>query len=185
MSDYVFQNLMEAQNTSSGVAEFVYIAPVRDFEEGGIKCPAAPFTDPGDRITIREDHVFKSGKGFIKVLLAPEKNQLNATTVGDLMFQKMDQGLEIFIPGSYAEVHEFAKEIINTPLIVISKDSECDANLHYQLGCDCTYAYLKMDFTTGTTREGVKGYKGMVTFLHKYIQLYAGAIDVLESSSSS
>ncbi len=185
MSEYAFKNLKKPINTASGVAEFVLISPVYDFVEGGIKCPVAPFTDPGDEITIKATHVHKDGKAFIKILLAPEKNQLTGTTIGDLMFQKLDQSLEIFIPGSYAEVHEFVKNIINTPLIVLSKDADCDANMYYQLGCDCTFAYAKMDFGTGFTREGVKGYKGMITYLSKYIQYYKGTINVAADTDGS
>lgn len=186
MSQYAFRNLKQPQNTDSGVADFVLVAPVYDFAEGGIKCPAAPFTDPGDQVKIKTEHVFNDGRAFAKILLAPEKNQLSGTTIGDLGFQKMDQNLEIFIPGSYAEVHEAAKNLINTPLIVLAKDSNCPANMWYQLGCDCVYAWAKMDFTTGTTREGIKGYKGTITYLQGYIQLYAaGEPPVLSDSTGS
>ena len=185
MSEYAFKNLKESKNTDSGIADFVLIAPVSDFIEGGIKCPKAPFTDPGDEVTVKENHGFKDGRAFAKFLLAPEKNQLSGTTIGDLGFQKMDQSLEIFIPGSYAEVHEAAKNLINRPLVVLAKDSNCPANMYYQLGCDCTYAWAKMDFTTGTTRDGIKGYKGTITYLNGYIQLYAGEVSVLADESSS
>lgn len=185
MSQYSFKNLKEHINIGSGIADYVLIAPVRDFEEGGIKCPVAPFTDPGDEVTIKQNHVFKDGKAFAKVLLAPETNKLDAATIGQIGFQKMDQTLEIFIPGSYAEAHEFAKNLINVPLIVLQKDSNCDANMYYQLGCDCAYAWAKMDFSTGTTRDGIKGYKGTITYLGGYIQLYTGTVSVLADEGES
>jgi hypothetical protein len=170
---YQYKNLKEPANVFSGISDFVLVAPVSDFEANGIKSPAAPFTDPGDEVKVKTAHVFKAGRAFAKILLAPEKNQLSGTTIGDLGFQKQDQTLDIFIPGSYAEVHEFAKNIINTPLVVLTKDSNCPANMWYQLGDGCTYAWAKMDFTTGTTREGIKGYKGTITYLGGFIQLYA------------
>lgn len=186
MADIVLQNLREPQNTGSGVADYVYLAPVAWFEDHGIKCPKAPFNDPGDEVVIKEAHVFKDGKAFVRVDLAPENNQLNAPSIGDLMFQKFDQSLEIFIPGSYAVVHEFAKRILNKPLVVLQKDSNCPANMWYQLGCDCVYAWIKMDFTTGTTKEGKKGYKGTVSYTNGYIQLYgAGIPPVLVDSDES
>jgi len=183
MAQYAFANLKEHSNIDSGIADFVLVAPFYDFEEGGVKSPAAPFTERGDEVTIKTAHVFKAGKAFIKVALAPEKNQLTGTTIGDTGFQKMDQVLDIFIPGSYAEAHEFAKNIINTPLIVLAKDSNCPANVHYQLGNDCVQAYCKMDFSTGTTKDGVKGYKGTISFQNGYIQLYASTVTIAEDES--
>ncbi|HYC29547.1 MAG TPA: hypothetical protein VEB42_12030 [Chitinophagaceae bacterium] len=167
---YVYNHLKTPKNTGSGVADFVLLAPVADFDE--IKCPEAPFAAPGDEVTIKVPHVFKAGKGFIRILLAPEKNQYGAATIGDKGFQKFDHTYDIFVPGSYAEVHEFAKNIINTPLIALGKDAECAADIWYQLGCDCVYAYLTMDFTTGTTREGVKGYAGKITYQSSSVLLY-------------
>lgn len=172
---YTYKNLKTPQNTSSGVSDYVLLAPVADFEDDGIKCPAAPFTNPGDEVTIKVDHVFKAGKGFVKYALAPEKNQLDAKTIGDKGFQKFDQELKIFIPGSYVELHEAMKNWINTPLIALSKDSNCAADMHYQLGCDCVYAYLTVDFSTGTTKDGVKGYTGTVSYPGESILIYKTA----------
>lgn len=176
---YTFRNLKTPQNVESGIAEFVLIAPVSDFEDDGIKCPVAPFTNPGDEVKVKTAHVFKEDKAFAKYILAPEKNELNATTIGDTGFQKLNLELKIFIPGSYAEVHEAVKNIINTPLIVLAKDSNCPANMYYQLGCDCTYAWAKFDFSTGTTVNGVKGYSGTITYQQGYIQLYTATVEVL------
>jgi hypothetical protein len=176
---YTYANLKTPQNTGSGIGDFIYLAPVSHFvEPDGIKCPAAPFTNPGDEVKILLDHEFVVGKKFAKVILAPEKNQLTGKTIGDLGFQKLDIELKGFIPGSYAEVHEAVKNWINQPMIVLTKDSNCPANMYYQLGCDCVYAYVKADFSTGTTKDGVKGYEITITYQNGYIQLYAGAIEV-------
>ena len=47
MADYAYQNLKKPQNTESGIADFALLAPVYDFQEGGIKCPEAPFAAKG------------------------------------------------------------------------------------------------------------------------------------------
>lgn len=167
---YSYQNLDAYQNTGSGIAEVLYLAPVADIET--IQCPAAPFAAPGDEVKVKTAHVMKSTKKFIKALLAPEKNQYNANTIGDKGFQKFSHEVAVFFPGSYAEVHEFAKNIINTPLIAIIPDADCDSNLHYQLGCDCLFAYLTMNFSTGTTIDGVKGYTGTITYQSKSVLIY-------------
>lgn len=169
---YAYTNLKSPKNTGSGVSDFILLAPVADFEEGGIKCPVAPFAAPGDEVTIKTAHVFLAGKAFVKYALAPEKNKLDAKTIGEKGFQKLDQEIDIFVPGSYAELHEAMKNWLNTPLIALVKDSECGADLWYQLGCDCVYAYLSVDFSTGTTKDGIKGYNGKVTYVGGSILLY-------------
>lgn len=169
---YAYAHLKQPKNTGSGVADYLLVAPVDWFAPDGIKCPVAPFTNPGDEITVKTAHVFDAGKGFLRIALAPEKNQYNAKTIGDKGFQKFDHEYDVFIPGSYAEVHEFAKNIINTPLIALGKDAECSADMWYQLGCDCVFAYMTLDFSTGTTKDGVKGYQGKITYQSSSILLY-------------
>jgi len=173
---YAYRNLKNPQNIASGIADYVLLAPVSDFAEGGIMCPEGPYNNPGDEVIVKNNHVFKAGKEFVKFLLAPEKNELSAKTIGDLGFQKLDFELKIFVPGSYAEAHEAVKNIINTPLIVLAKDSNCPANMYYQLGCDCIFAWAKFDFSTGTTKNGNKGYDGTITYQNGYVQLYAGGL---------
>lgn len=184
---YVYRNLTTPQNQGSGVADYLLIAPVSDFTDNGIKCPEAPFSAPGDEIKIKSPHVFKPGRAFAKWFLATEKNKIDGATLGDKGFQKLDLTLEAMLPGSYAEQHEAVKNIINVPLIVLIKDSNCAANLWYQLGCDCVYAWATTSFTTGTTREGNKGYMIQLNYLGGYVQLYdvPGGPEVLSEGSFS
>lgn len=172
---YIYKNIKSAVNTGSGIAEFMLIAPVVAFTEGGIQAPAAPFDlqPEGQQVQILTPHEFKPGLGFAKILFAPEKNSLSAKTIGDLMFQKQDFELKGFIPGSSAILHEAFFNWVNTPLIALTKDSNCPANMWYQLGNDCTSAFLKGDFTTGTTKDGVKGYDVTLSWQNPFVQLYA------------
>lgn len=182
-----YQNLKQPQNVGSGVGEYVLIASVHDdFEEDGIKCPTAPFTNPGDSVKITSPHVFKEDRGFAKIQLAPDKNQLNGTTIGDKGFHKLNLVLDVFIPGSYAELHEQVANMLNKPLIALIKDANCAAGMYYQLGCDCAYAWLTVDFSTGTTVDGVKGYAGKLSYTNGYVQLYtAGDPEVLADPDGS
>jgi len=170
-----YKNLMTPVNTGSGVAEYVLVAQASDFATDGIQCPALPQDgDPaGQSVKILTPHEFKDGRAFAKLALAPEKNSLDAKTIGDTLFQKLDFELKIFVPGSYAELHEQIANLINKQLIILIKDSNCPANMWYQLGCDCTFAYLKADFSTGTTKDGIKGYTVTITWQNSYVQLYA------------
>lgn len=161
---YDFKNLKSPKNVKSGVAEYVLLAPKDWFTADGIKAPVAPFTNQGDSLTIKTAHDFVTGKGFIYFLLAPQKNKLGYKTVGDLGFNSFNTEVSIFIAGSAIEAHETVRNLLNTPLIALVKDSNCDAEMFYQLGCDCQFAYLKVDFDTSTTNAGTKGFTGTITY---------------------
>lgn len=181
---YAYRNLPEAQNTLSGVGDYVLIAPVRDFQT--ISCPEAPFTNPGDEVKILSPHVFKAGKAFAKWTLAPEKNKLDGAASGDKGFQRFGQTLEVMVQGSYAILHEAIKNIMNVPLIVLVPDANCATGLWYQLGCECQYAWASPSFGTGTTADGNKGYTIPITYNSESIQIYAaGAPEVLADASVS
>lgn len=147
------------------------LAPLTAFTT--LRCPEAPFTNPGDEVKIRKPHVFPNGEGFIRLQLAPEKNSYMLETIGNKGFQKFDEKITAFLAGSYAEVHEAIKNWLNKPLILLIKDSNCDENLWYQVGCDCEAAYMMASFNTGTTREGDKGYEVTFSVTANYVALYA------------
>jgi hypothetical protein len=173
---YSFQNLTTPKNVASGIAELVLLAP-----KGWITtlaAPTAPFTNAGDEITITGDHVFIATKGFAKHQLAPQKNSLEIKTRGDIGMNGQHQEAKLFLPGSYAEVHEQMKNLLNTPLVALVKDSSCGADMYYQLGCDCTSAWMTCDFTTGTTKDGVKGYMATIIYDDGPL-IYKGAITYL------
>lgn len=173
---YAYQNLKSPQNISSGVADKIFVAPKAWIDD--LKVPTAPFTNPGDEITTVDTHIFAAGKGFAEFQLAPQKNSLAIKPKGDLGLNGQTVEVKIFLPGSYAEAHEQVKNLMNTPLIAILPDSNCGANLNYQLGCDCMGAYLVADFTTGTTKDGVKGYEATITY-DDGITIYEGDITKL------
>ena len=162
MSTYEFDHLKQPKNVASGIAEFAFIAPADWFDV--LQVPTAPFAVAGDKITITATHTFTAGKGFLKHQLAPQKNSLEYKTRGDMGLNGQDAELKVFIPGSYEQAHEQVGELLNTPLVVLVKDSTCGVDWHYQLGCDCLKAYLKADFTSGTTKDGVKGYMATISY---------------------
>jgi len=168
---YAYDHLNEPRNTTSGVADSMLIAPLSAFQT--LRCPEAPFTNPGDEVTIRRPHVFKANEGFIMVQLAPEKNNLALETIGNKGFQKFNENLNSFIAGSYKEVHEAIKNWMNKPHIVLIRDSKCEENLWYQVGCECEAAYLMAGFDTGNTAEGDKGYTCTWNVKSDYVALYA------------
>lgn len=165
MSDYAYKNLRSYSNTEPGIAEFALIAPKSSFAVDGLKSPVGPFgVTPGDMITIKVAHEFKEGLGFVYFALAPEKNELNTTTVGDTGFNKQNTEVKLVFPGSTPAQHEQLRQLLNQPLVAIIKDANCGANLYYQLGNDCASAYLTSDFKTGTTASGIKGFEATLKY---------------------
>lgn len=165
MSNYAYRNQLDWQNSEPGIAEYALIAPKSWFAENGLKYPVGPFgVTPGDQITIKTAHTFKEGKGFIKMVLAPEKNEMNTSIVGDTGFNKMNTEVKVVFPGSTPAQHEQLQNLLNEPLVCIFKDANCGANLYYQLGSDCQAAYLTTEFKTGTTASGIKGFEATVKY---------------------
>lgn len=171
---FVYGHLKTPQNTGSGVSDFFLFAPVSDFTTIG--CPPASGAAAGDEVIVVDDHVFAVGGGFNRVVCAPFKNQLKAATTGEVGSQKFQETLEVFVSGSYAAQHEFIKYLNNTPVIVLVKDANCAADMWYQLGCDCLYAWATTEFETGTVKDGQKGYKITFTYYTDAVILYGGTV---------
>ena len=162
MSDYAYANLVAPENTGIGLAEYALVAPISDIAT--ISVPTAPFTNPGDSVTVTTAHTFKTGKKFAKFLLSPEKQSLDGKSVGDKGSQISAFEYKLFVPGLYAVALEAFAAIRNTPLIVLVPDANCEEGVYYQLGCDCSYAYAAGEITTGTTASGAKGHMLSITW---------------------
>ncbi|WP_347268968.1 hypothetical protein [Paracoccus sp. (in: a-proteobacteria)] len=174
---YAYKSLLTPKNVQSGISEYILFAPVEWFTT--IATPTAPFTNQGDSIRITADHVFAASKGFVKMQLAPRKNKFDMKSVGDIGLNKLvTDAVEFFVPGSYAEAHEQMKNLINTPLVCLVKDAQCEADILYQFGCDCQSAWITVEFGTGTTNEGVKGFSGKMVY-DGSLFLYEGAVTLL------
>ena len=63
----VYSNLTAPTRIASGLSEFALIAPLSTITTQGV--PTAPFTNPGDSITITTEHTFATGKGFNNINL--------------------------------------------------------------------------------------------------------------------
>lgn len=137
----------------SGIADFMGFAPIEDFTT--IVAPAAGATD------IATAHTFGVGGGFYKIPTSPNKNKYTAPSVGEPGSLKFTSKVEVFVPGSKKELHKLISDIKNVPGIVIARDANCAEGNFYQIGSACTPAFLTggSEFDTGTTMDGVKGYK--------------------------
>ena len=167
-----YDHLDQTFNTPSGVADYLYWAPVSWFTTIACYDPNVAGTDT----IIQGNHAFLAGKGFLKFLLAPDKNKFNAQTIGEKGSKKFSNAIEAFFPGSWALQHSFFKNALNTPGIAMIKDSNCPANLWYQVGCDCNYAWMTPSFDTGMTRDGQKGYTCTIDSTSDAVYFYGGTL---------
>lgn len=171
-----YSHLTAPTNRDSGLADKFYFAPVSAFEPDGIKCPV-PSTTLASLVTISTDHVFKTGEGFIEVITKPFQNSITAPTSGEIGSLKFQEKLEVTALGSYAELHATMAKLLNEPVIILIKDSDCAEGSYYQLGCDCMFAWVESaEFTTGSANDGVKGYRITFNYSTKAVQLYTGAV---------
>jgi hypothetical protein len=170
-----YKVLAQATRTikETGVADQILFASMTDFDPaGGLKCPAA------GEVIISDDHEFVVDKGFIKLTCAPTKQKLTASITGETGNLKLMNKLEVFVPGSDKELHKLIKLVKNDQLVILVKDAECDAEQFYQLGCDCNGAFLDPEggWESGTTKDGVKGYKLAFSYPAGNVVLYQGVI---------
>lgn len=176
---YDYASLTSHSNQGSGIADFLLFAPVSAFTTiQGPTLTAAPDPPvPGEEVTITANHVFPNGEGFIKLTCKPFVNQMMGKTTGDTGNKKFLPSIEVFVPGSYATLHEFVKNSLNEPCILLAKEGNCDAGFYYQLGNSCNYAWLsEAEWSTGTTKEGSKGYKMTWEASAAGIFMYKGTI---------
>jgi len=178
---YNYDDLLEPQNSGSGVADQFLFAPISAFAASGIKGPtltASPGTPvPGEETTITDAHTFVTGEGFIRVLCSPFKNNLTAAAIGETGSMKLNPKLEVVVPGSYAVQHEFFKNGMNIPGIILIKDSLCEANMYYQIGTSCVYGWMTaVEFTTGSNKDGQKAYKVTFESTAAGIYIYKGTV---------
>lgn len=124
---------------------------------------AVNVTNPGTGYTSIPTVSFSAPQGatygFMVATLAPQKNKVTSKSVGEIGLLRQMTELDVFLPGSYAELHQDVKHLKNQPLIVLIKDANIQSNLYYQLGDGDFNAWVAgADFDTGTTKDGVKGY---------------------------
>lgn len=170
---YTYQGINGDSIKTSGVSDHFFFAPVK--EMASIKCPAT-----ADDVVIAAAHTFTDAVdgGFYKVVCAPAKQKLSASFSGEPGSLKVMKKFEVFVPGSEAELHQLVKHLMNEPLIILTKDAECDADQYYQLGCDCNYAFLAADggWESGTTKDGQKGYKLTFEYPSTSVLVYTAAV---------
>lgn len=178
---YLYQTLLDTLYPYSGIAEKIYLAPVRWFATNGIAVPTPPFDEPGKEVTIRMNHSFAATEyGFVQMQLPPDKNAYEARPVGQRETQKLEHSVNVFFAGTHSILHETLKNMLNEPFIVLVRDSTCEGKMFYQLGNPVDYAWLQPEWSTGTSAEGVKGYNCRFSWISESVLIYQGEPAVIE-----
>lgn len=155
MAASIYSTLAHTPTTikEPGIGDFLLFAPLSDFTT--IEKPVSGESH------IAGDHIFPVDKGFMKLECAPAKEKLSAQFVGEAGNLKLANKLEVFIPGSNKELHKLIGMMKNDKFIILAHDSDCVVASYYQIGNECNGAYLSPTdgWESGTTKDGVKGYK--------------------------
>lgn len=147
----MYEHLDETTNRKPGLSELAWFAPVSEFDTiaGTTAAPA----NPGDTVIIPTDHTFTTpaSMGFRRMRSSQNVNKISLKSTGQVGSMTFDASFTGFIPGSDAALHETLKNLLNTPVIILSKDADCDNGKVSQLGTECSPAYLKeVEYTSGT-----------------------------------
>lgn len=106
-----------AQNLG-GLVGVIYYAPVEDIES------FPQLNDVGENITAADsDFTMKEGKKFISIYHTSETGKADSNTVGERDGKGIENMLEFFFPGSKQAVAEFTRFALNTPCVVIYKNT--------------------------------------------------------------
>jgi len=106
----------QGQQNMGGIIGQIYYCPIEDI----LTFPDASAVGKLDTI---ESFVCKTGKKFISIYHTAETGKLDDTTVGDRDGKSKENMLEFFFPGSKQDVAEFERFALNTPCVVICKDT--------------------------------------------------------------
>lgn len=106
----------QGQQNMGGIIGDIYYAPIEDI----LTFPDASAAGKLDTI---ESFVMKTGKKFITIYHTAETGKLDDATVGSRDGKSKENMLEFFFPGSKQDVAEFERFALNTPCVVICKDT--------------------------------------------------------------
>lgn len=106
----------QGSQNMGGIIGNIYYCPIEDIE-------TFPQASAAGKLDTIESFVCKSTKKFISIYHTAETGKIDDTTVGERDGKSKENMLEFFFPGSKQEVAEFERFALNTPCVVIAKDT--------------------------------------------------------------
>lgn len=160
---YTLTNLTWAQGSQNlgGIVGVIYYAPIEDVETfPDLSAAGSGITDASD------DFVMKTGKKFYTIYHTAETGKADSNTVGERDGKGIENMLEFFFPGSKQAVAEFTRFALNTPCVVVYKNTSGQHEVLGVVNLDGTNVTLTGDIpaylesanrTTGAARADRRG----------------------------
>jgi hypothetical protein len=173
MNTFVLNNIAgpEGDDNTPGLLGYVLIARESDFTTIA-KAPKTGLA-PGETAIIADDHAFAVGKGFVKVYITLDSNQLKAAVVGDRDGRGLKVSFEGFLPGNKAEALEFAQVVKNLGLIMLVPDAD---GTFLQVGSEGLPVELACDYDSAKLSSGRRGFTVKGECYATGLKIYAGDI---------
>lgn len=110
----------QGQQNMGGIIGDIYYCPIEDIAT----FPLASAAGKLDTISgSTGNFTCKTGKKFISIYHTAETGKFDDATVGDRDGKSKENMLEFLFPGSKQDVNEFERFALNTPCVVICKDT--------------------------------------------------------------
>jgi hypothetical protein len=140
-------------DNTPGLRGYVLLAEEDDFDV--IARAPKTGTVPGQTAIIATPHTFKPGKGFVKVYITLDSNQLKGDVVGERDGRGNKITFEGFHPGNEAEVLEFGNKVKNLGLIMLVPDAD---GTFLQVGSEGLPVELAPAYDSAKLSSGRRGY---------------------------
>ena len=140
-------------DNTPGLRGFVLLAEEDDFDVIA-KAPKTSST-PGATAIIATAHTFKPNKGFVKVYITLDSNQLKADIVGERDGRGTKITFEGFHPGNEAVALEFANKVKNLGLIMLVPDAD---GTYLQVGSEGLPVELAPNYDSAKLSSGRRGF---------------------------
>lgn len=163
--------LNSGANNPSGTKLILAIAPESDFET--LQAPVGTGgTDNTDLVEIKSAHVFLQSKGFLKIEVETNKNEVNFEQQGAVLGGNHKQSFTGFVSGLSATMLGSLELFKRVRIIALVQLPDGQT---FQLGSADRGASLKYNFQTGTDEGGERGAAITIEY-YGLPQLYSATI---------
>lgn len=157
-----------------GTEQFLSYAPLVDFLTLEESDPIETALSDAALIEISVDHVFNTGKNFIKIYTTEDKGEYDFNGQGEMDGNTLKPVLKFFYPGAETAAFAFAAKSQNQKFIWMVPLGDGTV---VQLGTAQFPASVKCQWKSATNSSGVRGMEVEVTCaVAKVINKYTGVI---------
>lgn len=166
---------LEGADNTPGLLGYFLWAPIAWFDTIAKAPKYDPTKAPGTSAIIAESHTFKPGKGFLRIYMTLDSNELKGEVVGERDGRGQKLGLEGFHPGNKAAALELSNIVKNVDGIMLVPDADAQ---YIQVGAEGLPVELAPSYGSGRLSGGRRGITMKAECYSTGIKLYQG--DVIE-----